>query len=158
MARIFDVVSPKWMMAVLAIISLLVFSACGKSETPQVQEAKRQVAPMQPELERRMAFMAVESVVANLDSMLDLGGYQSLAGENGADKLVAMMNSAQAPDPGDPKYPNPKVPGPRFTYVANEASGPWQVVLKFEKEALRVTAYGSGGQPLEQRTVLLDRR
>lgn len=153
MANALDAVSKKWLMLALLVVVLVVATACGKSGTPPAGEAQRQSGQSYADLERRMAILAVEALVANIDSMLDLGAFQPQAGEHASEKIVAMMNSAQAPEPGDPK-----LPGPRFTYVADQGSGPWQVVLRIEGESMRVTAYGSSaGQALEQRTIPLGR-
>lgn len=153
MTNALDSVSRMWIQLALVMTVLLALSACGKGDAPQAGEARKQVDQIQYDLERRMAVMAVEVVSANIESALDLGAVQAMSDGELTDKFVAMMNSAQAPDPGDPKALAPK-----FTYVANRASGPWQVVLRLEGETLSVLAYGSNAsQPLEQRQVTISR-
>ena len=147
-------VSQQGMRLALVMAVLLALSACGKGDAPQPGMARKQVDQVQYDLERRMAVMAVEVVAASIESVLDLGAVQAMPDGDLTDKFVAMMNSAQAPDPGEPKTLAPK-----FTYVANRVSGPWQVVLRLEGETLSVLAYGSNvSQPLEQRTVPISRR
>jgi len=131
----------------LAVASLLALSSCGKKESPQVADAKSQSAREQKGLEYRLAKTAVELLYAHVDYILELGADQSLTPENLAEKLVASMNSANTPGTGDRASS-----GPKFTYVANQVTGPWQVVLRVEGQILRASAYGSDSTvPLEQR-------
>ena len=100
-----------------------------------------------------MAIMMVES---NLGSMQDGGGYQSWTAEKAAAQLVPLMNAAQAPGPDEPE--EYKRLAPRFTYVADRATGPWQVVIRVEGSNLKVEAYGSDtSKPIEQKLIPVSR-
>lgn len=141
---------------ILALVAalLLALPACGKNESPQVAGAKSQAAREQGGLEHRMATMAIELLRAHVDYIFELGADKSLTSGNLAEKLAASMNSASTPGAGDSVSL-----GPKFTYVANQGTGPWQVVLKVEGQVLRVTAYGSDtAVPLEQRDFEIGRQ
>jgi hypothetical protein len=136
----------------VAVSCLPVLTACGPSELPEIAQARQEFERRKPDLERRQAIMAVEGVTANLDFIQGVG-YQTWTAQRAAERLVALMNSAQVPMPGEPK-----VPGRKFTYVSDTVTGPWQVVIKAEGDALMVAAYGSNtAQPVEQRTIAVRR-
>lgn len=127
--------------------------ACGKKDPPQAPPAKAQAVPANAAAERNKAFLAVESVRANLGALQDGGGYQSWTAETAAAKLVTLMNAAQAPGPD-----MPQASGQGFTYVADKVTAPWQVVIRADGKSLVVAAYGSNiDQALEERTFEVSR-
>ena len=138
----------------VALVAASIVTGCGKKEQPQATAEKEQAAREQKGLEYRMAKQAVELLYDHADFLTDLGGNPSLTPENLAEKLAESMNSA-----GTAIGADLKTQGPKFTYVAHQVTGPWQVVFKVEDQTLRATAYGSDQRmPLEQRGFELSRR
>lgn len=138
----------KGLLIVSVAVSGLVLQGCGKS-SPPAGAKQPQSEQIKPDLSQRQAVMAVESAVANIDAMVNGGGYQSWTAEQVVEKTVPLMNSAQSAATGEAAGA-----APSFTYVAGQVSEPWQVVIRAEGNAVHVEAYGSStGEPLEKRTV-----
>jgi len=93
-----------------------------------------------PAYVKHQIMIAVESVAGTFGSMHNGGGYQRWTPQKAVDKLVPLMNSATAPGPGDSRLPGS---AGNITYVKDEVTGPWQIVLiALEKEQkIRVEGY-----------------
>jgi hypothetical protein len=103
-------------------------------------ESGKQLSKLKQDLELSMATMAVEFTLASFDSVQS---GKSWTREEIPKEFASYMNSTQTQSSGR-----------KFTYVADQATGPWQVVLKVEGTALQVIAYGSNtGQVLEQQSI-----
>ena len=140
----FGIVTKATTMAV-AVSCLTVLTACGSGDRPDIAQARQEFDRSKADLERHHAVMAVEFVTANYGLIRDGGGYQSWTAQKAAAQLLPMMKSSQAP-------------GQKFTYVSDAVTGPWQVVIRAEGDALKVAAYGSStAQPVEERTITVRR-
>lgn len=148
MISICNAVSKNGLLAVLVAASALTLPGCGKS-APEAGVTPQQSKQIKPQLEEREAMMAVEFAVANIDALQNSGGYQNWTAEKVVEKVVPLMNSAQAPAPGVAAGAMA-----RFVHVAERASGPWQVVIRAEGDTVHVEAYGSStDRPLETRSI-----
>lgn len=86
--------------------------------------------------------MELELLSALMDSIQGGGGYQEWTPEKAADKLVEIAGSASAPVPEEGGAQ--QTSKPRFTYVRNQVTGPWQIVIKVDddQKGLVAAAYG----------------
>lgn len=138
-----------------ATLSMLVLAACdkGSGDTPPAKATP--VSSLPATFMQQRALLAVTMVEANLGAMQDGGGYQEWTPEKAAEKLVATMNAAETPEAGEPQSHNGQ-----FTYVRDEVTGPWQVVIAVsdEQTGIVVSAYGADvATPLVSKTIAVSR-
>jgi hypothetical protein len=131
---------------IVAVSCLPILAGCGFSELPEIAQARQEFEERKSDRERREAAIAVEIATASIGFVRG-GGYQAVTAQSTAERLVALMNSPQAP-----------APGRRFTYGAGDVTGPWQVVVRAEGDTLTIAAYGKNtARPVEQRTIAVGR-
>lgn len=144
--------------AILAWVLLAAaISACQKSSDDAAPSAGAPAGtlPLPAQLMRQQAQMALDMVEADLGAMQDGGGYQEWTAEKAVKQLVPLLNAAQAPEPGEPS-----VPGRKFTYVKDAATGPWQVVIRLDEAQTGIVAaaYGSDtATPLATKAIAVSR-
>lgn len=146
-------------MSKVAILAWLLLasgiSACQKSSDDAAPSAGAPASALPAQLARQQAQIALEMVEADLGAMQDGGGYQEWTAEKAIEQLVPLLNAAQAPEPGEPP-----IPGPRFTYVKDAATGPWQVVIKLDEAqtGIAAAAYGTDtATPLATKAIAVSR-
>jgi hypothetical protein len=127
--------------SVIVVACLTVLTAC--IDRAELEQVRREAEQSHADLERRQAVVAVEVVRLNFEQFY--GGRGHGPAPTIAAQLVQMMNAAE----GSKRT---------FTYVADTVTGPWQVVIKADGDALHVAAYGSQtAQPVERITLAVRR-
>ena len=110
--------------------------SCGRSSSRDDALSEMATEVMKQEIIR-----SVEVVDATLGSMQDGGGYQSWTPEKAVEKLVPLLNSANAPGEGEPDLPRSSS---KIRYVRDRVTASWQIVLipDDKQKIIRVEGYG----------------